>query len=332
MTRIAALLTTIGAVTLGCSSQTFSTANADAGSSIGGSDTGGAQSGGASGSGGRGSAGTQSGGASGLGGRGSGGTGSGGAPGSGGCNGSTTTVAYYSPACDGTAFPVCVELLTACFCDGTTIVNGGSTKPFRHFGPCSSPDSGVITADGGVVTSDSGVISPDGGAVGIRCNGSNPTFPTFEKGCTNDASCVLVRHTTSCCGSQLFMGINHAELTRFQAAESICDAQYPGCGCASQGANAEDGTLVPWGSENLIAVSCMNGACQSHYTGKTFPCGTATCTDQQYCSTFTGGPAGSPTSYNCAFLGGCSSCSCIGNPGCVCSQDQGFIKVSCAAP
>jgi hypothetical protein len=174
-------------------------------------------------------------------------------------------------------------------------------------------------------------MSPDAGAV--RCTGTNPTFPTFDKGCTTDTNCALVRHTTSCCGSQLFMGINHGEVARFQAAESICDAQYPACGCASQGASAEDGTLVPWGSENLIVVSCDNGVCQSHYSGKTFPCGTATCTDQQYCSTFTGGPAGSPTSYNCVYLGGCTSCSCVGAAtGCACNDSQGFITVSCAAP
>jgi hypothetical protein len=197
----------------------------------------------------------------------------------------------------------------------------------------SSSDSGVTATDGGVGTSDSGVITPDGGTTSVvRCTGPDPTFPKFEKGCTNDASCVLVRHTTSCCGSQLFMGINHSELARFQAAESICDSQYPACGCASQGADAEDGTMVPWGSENLIAVSCVNGTCLSHYSGKTFACGTKTCTDQQYCEMVSGGPAGSGTSYYCGFLGGCSSCSCVPATGCVCSQDQGFIRVSCAAP
>lgn len=193
--------------------------------------------------------------------------------------------------------------------------------------------AGGVSAAGGGSSTDSGVITSDGGvAGGVRCTGPNQTFPTFEKGCTNDASCVLVRHTTSCCGSQLFMGINHAELARFQAAESICDAQYPACGCASQGANAEDGTLVEWNNENLIGVSCLNGTCLSHYTGKTFACGTATCTDQQYCSTTTGGPVGSTPSYNCVFLGGCTSCSCVPSTGCVCGEDQGFIKVSCAAP
>lgn len=312
MTRIAARLTTIGAMTLGCSSQAFTSASVDAGSSLGGSDTGGGQSGGAPG----------------LGGRGSGATRSGGAPGSGGCNGSTQTLAYYSPACDGTGSPVCVELMTACLCDGTTINNAATTAPFRHFGPCT--DSGA----GGGSSTDSGVITTDAGVTdAVRCTGPDQTFPTFDKGCTNDASCALVRHTTSCCGSQLFMGINHAELARFQAAESICDAQYPACGCASQGADAEDGTMVPWGSENLIGVSCVNGTCRSHYTGNTFQCGTSMCTDQQYCSMYTGGPAGSPTTYSCNYLGGCTSCSCIGGiQFCTCTEDQGFIKVSCAAP
>lgn len=209
----------------------------------------------------------------------------------------------------------------------------GSTGGASANGGGSSTDSGVITTDGGVVGSDSGVITSDGGVGGdVRCTGPDPAFPTFDKGCSSDANCVLVRHTTSCCGSQLFMGINHAELARFQAAESICDSQYPACGCASQGADAEDGTMVPWGSESRIVVSCNNGVCLSHYGGTTFGCGTATCTDQQYCSMFTGGPAGSPTTYNCNLLGGCTSCSCVSSTGCVCTEDQGLIKVSCAAP
>jgi hypothetical protein len=278
MTRTATLLVSIGAMTLACSSQVFTSASADAGASIGGSDTGGSQSAGGS----------------------CGRFGAGGARSSGGLTGSGARPVGGSP---------------------------GST------GGITSSDSGVITTDGGVVSSDSGVITSDGGvASGVLCTGPDPVFPTFQKGCTTDANCVRVSHTTSCCGSELVMGINHAELARFQAAESICDAQYPGCGCASQGANAEDGTLVPWGSENLIVVSCDNGVCLSHYSGKTFPCGTATCTDLQFCSSFTGGPAGSPTTYSCNFLGGCSSCSCVASTGCVCTQDQGFIKVSCAAP
>jgi hypothetical protein len=211
---------------------------------------------------------------------------------------------------------------------------GPGTGGVSAAGGGSSSDSGVITTDGGVGTSDSGVITTDGATTsGVRCTGPDLAFPTFEKGCTNDASCALVRHTTSCCGSELFMGINHSEVSRFLAAESICDSQYPSCRCASEGADAEDGTMVPWGSESRIVVSCINGTCSSHYSGKTFACSTATCTDLQYCSMVSGGPAGSGISYNCNLLpAGCTSCSCVSSVGCVCTQDQGFIKVSCAAP
>jgi hypothetical protein len=170
------------------------------------------------------------------------------------------------------------------------------------------------------------------GSSDVRCTGANQSFPTFDKTCTTEADCVLVRHTTSCCGDQLIMAINGGEQARFQNAESICSQQYPGCGCASQGPTAEDGTLVPFGKENLVKAQCDSGICQSHYSGTTFSCGTATCSDLQYCSTMTGGPAGSPTSYNCVSLGGCTTCACLGQTGCNCTENQGSITVSCAAP
>jgi hypothetical protein len=47
---------------------------------------------------------------------------------------------------------------------------------------CSSGDSGN---------------GPGGGDV--QCTGTNPSFPTFDKGCASETDCVLVRHTTSCC-------------------------------------------------------------------------------------------------------------------------------------
>jgi hypothetical protein len=38
-------------------------------------------------------------------------------------------------------------------------------------------------------------------------------------------------------------------------------------------------------------------------------------------------------SYSCVSLGGCTSCSCLNaSTGCACTEDQGFIKVSCAVP
>jgi hypothetical protein len=195
-----------------------------------------------------------------------------------------------------------------------------------------SPATGGFPNDSGT-SRDSGGMSSDAGTV--RCTGANPSFPAFEKSCSTVADCSLVRHMTSCCGSQLYMAINHEDLARFQTAEGVCDAQYPACGCASQGPEAEDGTRVPWGSENLFVASCDNEICRSHYAGKTFACGPKTCTDQQLCNEFSGGPAGSPTSYDCNPLSTCKSCACMDpntSAGCRCSESQGFMTISCAAP
>ncbi len=192
--------------------------------------------------------------------------------------------------------------------------------------------TGGAANDSGI-SRDSGEVSLDAGAV--RCTGANPTFPTIDKRCSTSADCVVVRHTTSCCGSALLMAINHGDVGRFQAAETICDAQYPACGCASFGVDVEDGTVLPSGSENLVVASCDNMVCRSHYSGKTFACGTTTCTDQQSCTQSSGGPAGSPTSYHCNQLGNCKSCACLGpsiTAGCTCSDSQGFVRITCAYP
>lgn len=182
---------------------------------------------------------------------------------------------------------------------GGARATGGASGTGAGSGTGGSHSTGGTPATGGVA-SDAGIagaggqVSADAGSV--RCTGGNPTFPSFEKSCNTVADCVVVHHETSCCGSQLIMAINHGELARFQAAESICDKQYPACGCASQGPEAEDGTQLPWGSENLILAGCDNKICRTHYAGKTFACGPKTCTDQQLCYQFSGGPAGSPTS------------------------------------
>lgn len=175
--------------------------------------------------------------------------------------------------------------------------------------------------------------STDGGTV--RCTGSDPTFPEFERGCSSADNCVLVLHTVDCCGTQLAMAINHSEVERFNSAEAACDAQYPACGCAGQGVRLEDGTVVDFASSDQIAAQCKDGTCSSRYAGDTFACGDRTCTDLQYCSIFTGGPAGSVPSYTCNYKGNlCNACSCVTvGAGCNCAITvEGDITVSCAAP
>jgi hypothetical protein len=166
----------------------------------------------------------------------------------------------------------------------------------------------------------------------VRCTGTDPAFPSFDKRCASDADCALVTHTTDCCGGQVYMGIVHDEEERFAEAEAICSSQYPPCGCAAQGALTEEGTLVPWQNVGYIVVNCVEGECTSRYTGM-WMCGDQTCTADQYCSVVIGGPAGSVPAYNCLSLGACNTCDCFGPPiGCDCSEEGGHVIITCYAP
>jgi hypothetical protein len=139
-----------------------------------------------------------------------------------------------------------------------------------------------------------------------------------------------VAHTTSCCGSRLAMAIATSETPAFNSAEAICDAQYPACGCAAQGVQVEDGTQVGWSWQTEVKASCDSGSCKAHYAGATFSCGANTCTDKQYCSMSSGGPAGTAPSANCEQTT-CTDCAClkVDSAACSCSITNGHLVVSC---
>jgi hypothetical protein len=172
-----------------------------------------------------------------------------------------------------------------------------------------------------------------GGATPKLCVGAGASFPSFVKACDSVTNCALVQHQTDCCGGALIMAINHGEVARFDAAEKICEAEYPACGCASQGVKAEDGTMVPWDKQSSIVAQCVNSTCQSKYGGKTFACGPLTCTDLDYCSVTTGGAAGSAPTYGCVPMGTCTSCACLPNSGaCICRVAAIGSTVTCQVP
>ena len=147
-------------------------------------------------------------------------------------------------------------------------------------------------------------------------------------------------------GRRLRAGRSHDELLRrritdehhrnaqaaFDAAESVCDSQYPACGCAAMGLDVEDGTLIEWSQHDAVLSSCDQGSCIAHYSGETFACADKRCTTEQICWITMGGPSGSGSSAMCNFAGGCSDCSCVGSVGCACSVDGGHVTVTCAAP
>lgn len=96
----------------------------------------------------------------------------------------------------------------------------------------------------------------------IMCPG---VFPDFDKTCSVDEDCAVVVHTTDCCGNSVAWGINMAEVDAFDAAEAICDGQYPPCGCPQGPTIAEDGNAVF--GPNELAVGCTMGSCMSFVPG-----------------------------------------------------------------
>jgi hypothetical protein len=84
-------------------------------------------------------------------------------------------------------------------------------------------------------------------------------FPSFDKACTATNECAIAMHTISCCGSIAAIGINAAELAAFEAAEAVCDGQYPECDCAPFPTSAEDGSSSE--DPSLITVECVAGSC-----------------------------------------------------------------------
>jgi hypothetical protein len=85
----------------------------------------------------------------------------------------------------------------------------------------------------------------------VMCPG---TFPTFDGVCSTVSDCRVGNHVTSCCGSSTALGIAAHDFARFQADEAVCDAQYPGCGCASSGIMTDSG-------ESTFDISAVQVAC-----------------------------------------------------------------------
>jgi hypothetical protein len=209
----------------------------------------------------------------------------------------------------------------------------GSTGGSVSSGGTSSGTGGSIFSSGGTSSGGSNTGGTGGTGGTYQCTGDGSEFETFDKSCTTVDDCVLVTHVTTCCGDSLWMGINESEAARFSTVEGYCSAQFPACGCAAQGVTAEDGTLVQYGNEDKIVLECTgDGECKTRYGGETFQCAGAVCTGEQTCNITIGGPAGSEPHGYCNPNLGCTSCDCISRVGCTCTEQDGLVTVTCAAP
>ena len=98
-----------------------------------------------------------------------------------------------------------------------------------------------------------------GGSSGVDCSVAMTSFPAFDRTCSAPADCVLRFHQVDCCGSQVALGVNQADSADFDAAEAVCQSQYPGCGCAAMPTVADDGTTS--GDPAAFSVDCVGGQC-----------------------------------------------------------------------
>lgn len=196
---------------------------------------------------------------------------------------------------------------------GSTSARGGSV------GSSGAPTTGGRSSSGGA----------SNGGSSVACTGPARAFPEFDRSCGTASDCVLVAHTTSCCGAELVQALAASAKPDFEAAEAICDAQYPACGCAAQWVDIEDGTQVSFPWEPMVKAVCEASACKARSRGSAFPCGVHTCTEQQYCIESSGGPAGTEPSANCADTA-CTDCACLTlDAACSCSASDGHLFVSC---
>lgn len=95
----------------------------------------------------------------------------------------------------------------------------------------------------------------------VQCVGNPSVFPTFDKSCVMITDCVIALHMVNCCGTLTAIGINSAEKSAFDAAESVCQMQYPGCGCAQSPTTTEDGKMSM--DDTQIQVDCIGGQCMT---------------------------------------------------------------------
>lgn len=98
-----------------------------------------------------------------------------------------------------------------------------------------------------------------GGLEGVDCTAAPPEFPAFDPTCSAPADCVLKFHMVNCCGSMAATGVNQGDSAGFDAAEAVCQSQYPGCGCAAMPTVADDGTTS--GDPAAFSVDCVGGQC-----------------------------------------------------------------------
>jgi hypothetical protein len=86
-------------------------------------------------------------------------------------------------------------------------------------------------------------------------------FPSFNRACTNNDSCVFGLHQINCCGSMQAIGFNHDQRDAFDMAERAWAMTCPQCGCAATLPIDDSGKTC---MTSMFVATCDNGMCTSH--------------------------------------------------------------------
>jgi hypothetical protein len=134
------------------------------------------------------------------------------------------------------------------------------------------------------------------------CFENDGSLKAKYKTCQTKADCVVATFMRDCCGTMLAAGVNKTSEAEVLACAQTRADGFPGCGCASQGTVADDGTSTINGGATA-SVDCKANKCETTFG---IACGTTTCApDQQCCE---GVPFTTPT--------------CVTGPSCPISQRQ----------
>ncbi len=117
------------------------------------------------------------------------------------------------------------------------------------------------TAANDTAVSDTASSDAGDAAGGVQCNGPKGSFPSFAKACSADSDCFVAQHQINCCGTKVAFGLSVSDKAAFEAAEAVCQSQYPGCGCAQFETMAEDG-YSSFNDADFVAT-CQAGICRT---------------------------------------------------------------------
>lgn len=139
----------------------------------------------------------------------------------------------------------------------------------------------LLAACGGTIGSDDG--GNPGDAAGdassdvdaddapyLACMDSNGQLDFTLKACQSDSECVIKEEQTDCCGTILYVGVDTASASAFDACEAAWVSHFPGCGCASGTKKTEDGKSTNPGDDAAApAVHCTDftsngGVCMTY--------------------------------------------------------------------